>query len=141
MARTPKPKTGKKVTRRRNRVTRSKNDMVRTPKPKTEEKVTRYTYDEIKEPRTPETGHTSLLPADEQVIGGRIALRGIHEDRAIGEEDGSAAVEHAGDARLIRIDGHHVGRDPELGDFLVEPALAPGAGDGGEGLLVEDARG
>ena len=30
--------------------------------------VTRYTYDEIKEPRTPETGHTSLLPADEQVV-------------------------------------------------------------------------
>ena len=31
-----------------------------------EKKVTRYTYDDIKEPRTPETGHTSLLPADEQ---------------------------------------------------------------------------
>lgn len=30
--------------------------------------VTRYTYDEIKEPRTPETGHTPLLPADEQVV-------------------------------------------------------------------------
>src|SRR2546427_797509 len=42
--------------------------MARTPKPKTEKKVTRYTYDEIKEPRTPETGHTSLLPADEQVV-------------------------------------------------------------------------
>src|SRR5262249_55981044 len=41
----------------------------RTPgKPKTEKKVTRYTYDEIKEPRTPETGHTSLLPAEEQVV-------------------------------------------------------------------------
>ena len=35
---------------------------------KTEKKVTRYTYDDIKEPRTPETGHTSLLPADEQVV-------------------------------------------------------------------------
>ena len=33
-----------------------------------EKKVTRYTYDDIKEPRTPETGHTSLLPADEQVV-------------------------------------------------------------------------
>ena len=42
--------------------------MARTPKPKIEKKVTRYTYDEIKEPRTPETGHTSLLPADEQVV-------------------------------------------------------------------------
>ena len=31
-------------------------------------KVTRYTYDEIKEPSTPETGHTSLLPAEEQVV-------------------------------------------------------------------------
>lgn len=31
-------------------------------------KVTRYTYDEIKEPRTPETGHTPLLPGDEQVV-------------------------------------------------------------------------
>ncbi len=42
--------------------------MARTPKPKTEKKVTRYTYDEIKEPRTPETGHTSLLPAEEQMV-------------------------------------------------------------------------
>src|SRR5262245_25536994 len=31
-------------------------------------KVTRYTYGDIKEPRTPETGHTSLLPAEEQVV-------------------------------------------------------------------------
>jgi hypothetical protein len=30
--------------------------------------ITRYTYDDINEPRTPETGHTSLLPADEQVV-------------------------------------------------------------------------
>lgn len=38
--------------------------MARQPKkPKTEKKVTRYTYDDIKEPRTPETGHTSLLPS------------------------------------------------------------------------------
>ncbi len=36
--------------------------------PKAAKKVTRYTYDEIKEPRTPETGHTPLLPADEQVV-------------------------------------------------------------------------
>src|SRR5688572_2719863 len=41
------------------------------PKPrksKTEKKVTRYTYADIKEPRTPETGHTSLLPAEEQIV-------------------------------------------------------------------------
>jgi adenine-specific DNA-methyltransferase len=31
-------------------------------------KVTRYTYDHIKEPRTPETGHTALLPSEEQVV-------------------------------------------------------------------------
>ncbi|MFO1361354.1 MAG: site-specific DNA-methyltransferase [Burkholderiales bacterium] len=37
-------------------------------KPKTEKKVTRYTYDDIREPRTPETGHTPLLPAEEQVV-------------------------------------------------------------------------
>lgn len=35
---------------------------------RTEKKVTRYTYDDIQEPRTPETGHTSLLPADELVV-------------------------------------------------------------------------
>jgi hypothetical protein len=50
-------------------MTRRKSEMARTPrKPKIEKKVTRYTYDEIKEPRTPETGHTSLLPAEEQVV-------------------------------------------------------------------------
>jgi len=48
--------------------------MARTPrkttpkKPKPEKKVTRYTYDEIKEPRTPETGHTSLLPGEDLVV-------------------------------------------------------------------------
>ena len=43
--------------------------MARGPnKTKTEKKVTRYTYDDIKEPRTPETGHTSLLPSDDQVV-------------------------------------------------------------------------
>jgi adenine-specific DNA-methyltransferase len=35
---------------------------------KAEKKLTRYTYDDIKEPRTPETGHTPLLPAEEQVV-------------------------------------------------------------------------
>lgn len=33
-----------------------------------EKKVTRYTYENVTEPRTPETGHTALLPADEQVV-------------------------------------------------------------------------
>lgn len=32
--------------------------MARSPKPKSEKKVSRYTYDDVKEPRTPETGHT-----------------------------------------------------------------------------------
>jgi adenine-specific DNA-methyltransferase len=31
-------------------------------------RVTRYTHEDVKEPRTPETGHTSLLPAEEQVV-------------------------------------------------------------------------
>ena len=43
--------------------------MARTPKPpKAEKKVTRYTYSDVKEPRTPETGHTSLLPAEDLVV-------------------------------------------------------------------------
>lgn len=42
--------------------------MTRTPRLKTEKKLTRYTYNDIKEPRTPETGHTPLLPAEEQVV-------------------------------------------------------------------------
>jgi len=33
-----------------------------------EKKITRYTYDDVKEPSTPETGHTALLPTDEQVV-------------------------------------------------------------------------
>lgn len=33
-----------------------------------EKRVTRYTFDDIKESRTPETGHTALLPTDEQVV-------------------------------------------------------------------------
>jgi hypothetical protein len=35
---------------------------------KGKKKVTRYTYDDIQEPRAPETGHTSLLPGEEQVV-------------------------------------------------------------------------
>jgi hypothetical protein len=31
-------------------------------------RVTRYTFDDVKESRTPETGHTALLPADEQIV-------------------------------------------------------------------------
>lgn len=31
-------------------------------------RVTRYTHENVKEPRTPETGHTKLLPSDEQVV-------------------------------------------------------------------------
>jgi len=39
-----------------------------SPKRKMTKKVTRYTYDELKEPRVPETGDTPLLPEDEQVV-------------------------------------------------------------------------
>jgi adenine-specific DNA-methyltransferase len=31
-------------------------------------KITRYTFDDLKEPRKPETGHTPLLPGEEQVV-------------------------------------------------------------------------
>ena len=31
-------------------------------------RVARYSYEDIKDPRIPETGHTALLPADEQVV-------------------------------------------------------------------------
>lgn len=37
-------------------------------KPPTEKRVTQYSYEQVKEPRTPETGHTALMPADEQVV-------------------------------------------------------------------------
>lgn len=40
----------------------------KTTDPKAQKKVTCYTYNETKEPRTPETGHTPLLPAEEQVV-------------------------------------------------------------------------
>jgi len=36
--------------------------------PPGEKRVTRYSYEHLAEPRTPETGHTALLPADEQVV-------------------------------------------------------------------------
>jgi adenine-specific DNA-methyltransferase len=45
--------------------------MARTPRKQPDnggKKVTRYTYNDVKEPRTPETGHTALLPADELVV-------------------------------------------------------------------------
>jgi len=35
---------------------------------KNEKKITRYTYNDVKEPRTPETGHTPLLPGDERIV-------------------------------------------------------------------------
>src|SRR5439155_19758192 len=44
--------------------------MAKQPRSKNKngKRVTRYTHEEVKEPRTPETGHTSLLPDDEQVV-------------------------------------------------------------------------
>ena len=39
-----------------------------TRRKKAPKTVTRYTYDQVKEPRTPETGHTALLPGEEQVV-------------------------------------------------------------------------
>jgi len=40
----------------------------KTRRKKAEKTVTRYTYDDIKEPRIPETGHMPLLPDDEKVV-------------------------------------------------------------------------
>lgn len=40
----------------------------KNPNNNKEKRVTRYTYEDAKDPRTPETGHTALLPADEQVV-------------------------------------------------------------------------
>lgn len=48
---------------------------------RTEKKVTRYTYENIKEPRTPETGHTSLLPSDERVVRCRWITVGVRQSR------------------------------------------------------------
>jgi adenine-specific DNA-methyltransferase len=42
--------------------------MAKASKKAKPKQVTRYTYEDVKEPRTPETGHTSLLPGDEQVV-------------------------------------------------------------------------
>jgi len=42
--------------------------MPKNNKKNSQKKVTRYTHEQIKEPRTPETGHTQLLPADEQIV-------------------------------------------------------------------------
>jgi hypothetical protein len=36
--------------------------------PREPKRVTRYTHDDVKEPRTPETGHTALMPGEEQVV-------------------------------------------------------------------------
>src|SRR6266508_2433885 len=40
----------------------------RRRKPREQKKVTRYSYEGVTDPRTPETGHTPLLPAEEQVV-------------------------------------------------------------------------
>src|SRR6266511_3116183 len=40
----------------------------RQRKPREPKKVTRYGYEGVTDPRTPETGHTPLLPAEEQVV-------------------------------------------------------------------------
>jgi hypothetical protein len=58
--------------------------------------VTRYTYEDIQEPRTPETGHTSLLPAEEQVVS--LAMdngwsKAIEVGKLSGEDAGPVVVE------------------------------------------------
>ena len=62
-----------------------------TAKKKVEKAVTRYTYDKIREPRTPETGHTALLPGEEQVVALPMDSgwsRAIDVGRLAGTEEG-----------------------------------------------------
>src|SRR6266704_2115085 len=40
----------------------------RQRKPREPKKVIRYSHEGVTDPRTPETGHTPLLPAEEQVV-------------------------------------------------------------------------
>src|SRR5437762_3361123 len=40
----------------------------RATKKRATKRVTRYTHDDAKDPRTPETGHTALLPEEEAVV-------------------------------------------------------------------------
>jgi adenine-specific DNA-methyltransferase len=42
--------------------------MAKSKRNSRDKKVTRYTYDDVKEPASPETGHTQLLPSEEQVV-------------------------------------------------------------------------
>ena len=66
-----------------------------TRRTKTAKTVTRYTYDKVKEPRTPETGHTALLPGDEQVVTLPMDngwSRAIDVERLAAAEDGDPPV-------------------------------------------------
>lgn len=72
-----------------------------------EREVTRYTYEEAKEPRVPETGHAAVLPADEQVV-------------ALPMDNGwSKAIQVGrlpeGDERPVEVDGRrpHQGPSPQ----------------------------
>jgi type III restriction enzyme len=57
------------ITHKEEHVTPMTNNTRRTGRqPAPEKAVTRYTYDDLKEPRTPETGHTPLLPDTEQHV-------------------------------------------------------------------------
>lgn len=60
----------KKTTTARTRASKKKTKKNQPKKvhPERSRRVTRYTHEHLKEPRTPETGHTPLLPADEQVV-------------------------------------------------------------------------
>lgn len=42
--------------------------MTPTKRKSQNKKVTRYTYENVKEPASPETGHTQLLPSEEQIV-------------------------------------------------------------------------
>ncbi|MFN3653503.1 MAG: hypothetical protein ACK47B_28320, partial [Armatimonadota bacterium] len=42
--------------------------MAKSDRSESQKRITRYTHEDVKEPRTPETGHTSLLPDEEQTV-------------------------------------------------------------------------
>ena len=67
-----------------------------TGKKKAEKKVTRYSYNDIKEPRTPETGHTPLLPDEEQVVSlpmGNGWSQAIEVGKLLDEDDRPVVVD------------------------------------------------
>lgn len=61
-----------------------------------DKEITRYGYSDLKEPRTPETGHTPLLPADEQSVSLPMDngwSRAVEVGKLTSEDDRSVVVD------------------------------------------------